>query len=97
MDWICMCPREALGLIPSFLSEFDPRPAKEQFDANYYPGWRAMSGMTLDDDLTLHYPGDPPFTPLAMTRLRGELIVFYTHEIVAVIQQDHSFEAARLD
>ena len=76
---------EMLGFLPSFLNENDPRPAAQQFDANYQHGggWQPMEGWTLADDDMLKYPGDPPQSPLAETRLRDERILFYPHAFVS--------------
>lgn len=51
MRWVLFHPKmtpEMLGLIPSFLSESDPRPAREQFDENYQHGggWRPLPNFT---------------------------------------------------
>jgi hypothetical protein len=51
----------------------------------------------MDAHHVLRYPGDPPLNPLAQARLRDELIVFYDHAIVAIVQEDGSFEVARID
>ena len=91
---------EALGFVPSFLSEDDKRGAKAQFDANYqFGGWQPFGAdkFRLTEDNHLCYPGDPPQVPRAMTTLRDELVVFYDHAIVAIIQPDRTFEVARLD
>jgi len=45
----------------------------------------------------LRYPGDPILAPLAQAKLRDELIVFYRHALVAIIQPDGSFEVSRVD
>lgn len=100
--WIMLHPRmtpDALGYIPGFLSEDDPRPAREQIDAHYQHGggWCPNKGFTLRRDNVLQFPGDPLFPPLAQVRLRDELIVLYPHSYVAIIQPDRSFEAARVD
>lgn len=74
---------EVLGFIPQFLSDFDPRPAAEQFDEAYAHGggwhsfgkgkWKlsladsAMSG--LYGASTLRYPGDSAFRIIAHTIL----------------------------
>ena len=87
------------GFIPTFLSLADPRPAREQLDSAYQHGggWRPQTGFTMHGGMSLHYPGDPPFRPLAMARFRDEKIVIYEHEYVAIIQPDGSFEASRMN
>jgi len=102
LEWKMLHPKmtmEHLGFIPFWLHENDPRDAREQLNAGYvFGGWSPFQGWTkLGDDNTLYYPGDPPLKPLAMTELRGELIVFYDHAWVAVIQPDRSFEVCRMD
>lgn len=87
-----------LGLLPEFLYESDPRPAKEQFNERYvYGGWDSFKGFELTPSNALVYPGDPPQIPLAQAKLRDELIVFYNHDWVAIIQPDRSFEVCRMD
>lgn len=88
-------PAEQLGELPSFFDESDPRSAIEQINAKYQSGWFPMSGLTMNG-FVLHYPGDPPFRPAAMARFRNEIILLYDCDIVAVVQRDGSFEAARL-
>lgn len=101
MIWTLLHPRmtyAGLGLLPEFLSEADPRPAREQFNEGYRHGggWRPMSGFRRVGG-TLLYPGDPPLRPLARTQLRDELIVLHEYEIVCVVQPDGTFEACRMD
>ena len=89
-----------VGMIPDWLNEDDPRPAKEQIHTAYAHGggWHDMTGFTLDKASgALLYPGDPPFVPLATMKLRDEIIVAYEHSIFAILQADGSFVAARLD
>jgi|KBSMisStandDraft_5_1062788.scaffolds.fasta_scaffold117912_2 hypothetical protein len=91
---------EHLGLIPFWLSHDDPDPAWKQIDKNYGHGggWRhGDMNFHMDAHHVLRYPGDPPLNPLAQARLRDELIVFYDHAIVAIVQEDGSFEVARID
>lgn len=90
---------EHLGLIPSFLDENDERSAVQQFDANYQHGggWMPMQKFELLKDDVLKYPGDEPLEPFAMMMFRKERIMMYPHAIVAVIQEDGSFEVARMD
>ena len=102
MTWIILDPSinsEHLGLLPMMLDPSDPRPAREQFDENYQHGggWRPFNGFTLHDDGSLTYPGDSPVLPLATTRLRDELIIFYDYSWVAIVQPDRSFECCRMD
>ena len=89
-----------IGPLPSFLDPKDPRPAREQFDANYrFGGWQPIKGFTCDwkNDGTIHYPGDPPLKPIAGMRLRKEAVMFYDYALVAVVQPDGTYEIARLD
>jgi hypothetical protein len=88
-----------LGFIPDFLSENDPRSAREQLDSNYPHGggWRPQPGFAMLPNGDLSYPGDPPFAPLAETKLRNEIIRVYHYSYVAIIQPDGSFEVCRLD
>lgn len=102
----------AIGFIPEFLSEADPRGAVDQFKSNYCGGWLDMTvgigGFTAFDDFNkLKYPGDPPLHALAETTLHGgvyadkdrrpERIVVYESAFVAVIAEDGSFRVSRLD
>lgn len=87
-----------LGYIPSFLSENDPRPAREQIIDNYVGGWLPLVNFVLQSDgLTLKYPGDPALHPMWQAELRDETIVVYQHAWVMIKQKDGSFEVARLD
>jgi hypothetical protein len=102
MIWEMLHPNmtpEHLGLLPGMLDLDDPRPAKEQFDQNYAHGggWDPFNGFELSVRNWLSYPGDPPLQPLAQLQFRDELIVFYIHSWVAIIQPDRSFEVCRMD
>lgn len=102
MIWRSLHPKgtlEMLGYIPAMVSDDDPRPAVEQFDSNYRHGggWDPFPGFTMLPDGNLSYPGDPPTIALAETQLRDEVIRFYQHSWVAVIQPNGSFEVARMD
>lgn len=87
------------GLIPTFLDEDDPRPAREQFAERYvYGGWKPQEGFTTRDGKpTLYYPGDPPLEPVGVMRLRDEMIFIYRFAYVAIFQEDGTFEACRMD
>lgn len=101
MIWISKDFRAAqlLGFIPDFVTDADPRPAKEQFDANYAfgGGWSPVPGFTADPDGTLHFPDDPPMEAISEAHLRDEVIRVYEYAFVAIFQKDGSFEVARLD
>ena len=104
MTWELLRPgvtEEDLGLIPHMLDPDDPRPAREQFDANYQHGggWRPFraGGFVLDGNNSLRYPGDPPMRALARTVLREERILFHECAWVTIIQPDGSYEVCRMD
>lgn len=101
IEWIMLHPKmtlEHLGYIPYWLDEANPKSAREQLNDGYhFGGWRPFPGFKLMDDNSLTYPGDPPMRPLARAKLRDELVVFYPHSWVGVIQPDRSFEVCRMD
>lgn len=97
---------EGLGFLPSFLSENDPRPAREQINENYAHGggWHPFNGFTRTDDNCLVYPGDGTvyapdefYYPLAEAQLRDEKLYFYEGEWLSIVQPDGSFEVSRMD
>ena len=56
-----------VGFIPAFLDLDDPRPSKERLADRYgYGVLTPQKGFTAPDGTPeLHYPGDPPFKPIA--------------------------------
>jgi hypothetical protein len=88
-----------VGLIPHWLDEDDPRPAKEQLNEHYHHGggWRPFEGFRLGKDGSIKYPGDMPHKPLALMTLRDEAIAIYPHGWVMILQKDGSFEICRMD
>ena len=91
---------EALGFLPEFLSERNPKSAREQLDENYRHGggWSPMEGFSFDPkDQSLKYPGDPKMKPLARAKLREETILFYDSAWVVVLQADGKYEVSRMD
>lgn len=90
-----------VGYLPSFFSEGDARPAREQIDERYSfgGGWRPFRGFTMAaDGMVLTYPDDPPKYAVAEARLRDETIrLFEPGSWVAIIQKDGSFEVSRCD
>lgn len=100
MVWIGKHPQfhpDMLGFIPEFLSEEDPRPAREQFKERYIGGWTSFPGFKMLQNGDLSYPEDPPTALLAETSLRDEVIRFYNHAWVAIVHPDGSFEVSRID
>lgn len=89
---------DMLGLLPYFLFESDPRPAREQLDDRYAHGggWSPFRGFTMTST-ALEYPGDPPMLLLAEAWLRDETLRFYEGEWLAVVQPDGSYEVSRVD
>ena len=87
------------GLIPLMLNEDDPSPAREQLDRQYQHGggWQPFAGFKLLRNHSIKYPGDPELKPLAIMRLRGEMIAVYPHAWVMILQKDGSFEICRMD
>ena len=94
---------ERMGAIPHFLHPDDPRPAREQFAANYsFGGWSPMRGWKLTNVETVGgaracYPGDPPMRELSRGSLNDETIIMFQSAWVAVVQPDGSFEISRMD
>jgi len=88
-----------VGMIPLWLDERDPRPAREQLDAAYQHGggWRPFKGFKMLRDHSIKYPGDPALKPLALMKLRDEVIAVYPHAWVMILQKDGSFEICRMD
>lgn len=104
MTWKMLNPRatpDHLGLVPWIINASDGRPVAEQVADKYAHGggWNPYGEgqWRLDDDGTLHYPGDPAFKPMAMTRVGDETVWFYDHALVCVRQPDASFAVVRLD
>lgn len=91
---------DAVGIIPEFLDDHDPRPAREQIDANYAHGggWKPIRQAKVNPETGVFtYPGDPPFLPMATTQLRDERIIVYKYGMVAIVQPDGSAEVSRID
>lgn len=90
--------KEALGNIPYFFSEADPRPAREQINEAYvFGGWQPFKGFKMVEDFGLKFPNDPVMKPVAVAKLRDETINFYQWAWVSIVQPDGSFEVARID
>lgn len=89
----------ALGHIPEFIFAQDERPAWEQINQRYPPGWNPMlpGKFALDQHDYLYYPGDPVMVPLATAFHRQERIIVYPHAWVCIVQLDGGFSVARID
>jgi hypothetical protein len=90
---------DVLGFIPEFIDEEDTRPLAEQFNDKYIGGWNPMKGFEVVDkeSWAIKYPGDPALQPLAWTTVGKERFFFYPYAFVAIVQEDGSFEVARMD
>lgn len=101
LEWKLLHPHatmEMLGEIPYWITESNPKTAKEQLDDGYrFGGFRPFEGFKLTASNGLAYPGDPVQMPIASCKLRNELITVYPSAWVAVIQPDRSFEVCRMD
>jgi hypothetical protein len=87
-----------MGLIPYFLIEDDPRPAREQFHERYAHGggWNPNPKFKVRGE-HLQYPGDPPLTLLFEIQFRDERILVYDRAFVAIHRPGHPVEVARMD
>ena len=89
---------EDWGLIPSFLDTSDPRPARQQFNAEYIGGWNPFQGFLFDPDKgIIHYKDDPPLKVLSAIMFRDEIIALFPYAWVLIIQRDGTWEIARMD
>jgi hypothetical protein len=101
--WVVLDPNfraEGLGFLPDILLNEDKRPVKAQLEDRYRHGggWRPIPGITMLPNKMLHFPGDPPFKPCALTKIGDEVVVFYQQaSLLAVIQPDKSYEVVRVD
>lgn len=87
------------GPIPLFLSDLNPKSAKEQLHDSYQHGggFQSFKGFNLLDDNSIKYPGDPKHPPRVEITLRDEKIYIYDHAWVCVIQPDRTYEICRMD
>lgn len=92
---------DIVGILPTMLSELDPRPAVVQLNENYAHGggWRDFQGFKFidGDEPKLLYPGDPPTEAVAFWQLRNERIILFDNAWVAVVQPDGSNQISRMD
>lgn len=100
----------AAGMLPSWCDDKDPRPAKEQINEHYSwaGGWQKFDGFTLVNakkrgEARLEYPGDPSAREVSRAWLEAggqrkgrETLILFTSDWVAVVQEDGSYEIARI-
>lgn len=88
-----------LGMLPFFAWESNPKSAKEQINDNYRHGggWQSFQGFTFNKDTSISYPNDPPQHPIAIAKLRDEVIFVYEGSWVLILQPDRSYDVARID
>jgi hypothetical protein len=93
------CTPDHIGMIPYWLDESNPAPAREQLDHHYRHGggWEPFDGFTLLDNNSIKYPGDPAHSPIAEMHLRDETILMYEFSWVLILQKDRTFEICRMD
>ena len=88
----------AVGIIPTFLYEDDPRSAAEQFDSSYIGGWHPFQGFRFSKEKkALFYPSDPALYGVAEARLHDETIIVFQYGWVLVLQPTGEWEVARMD
>jgi hypothetical protein len=87
--------------LPSFLSEDDPRSASEQLATNCRrgSGWFPLEGWSVPPSrMAMVFPGDPPYSCVAVAKLRDEALhLFMPGSWLAIFQPDGSFEVAHAD
>jgi len=90
---------DQLGILPEFLDADDVRPAREQINDAYDHGggWMTMTGFTMAANSNLKYPGDPELRLLWEATIGSEIVRVYEASVVAIVQPDGMFEAARID
>lgn len=104
MIWHAIRP-QALGIIPQFFSEADPRSAREQLHEAYahgggvmpFPGFKLKLDRESPGRATITYPGDPAYRVYGWTWLREELILVFNYAWVVIVQPDGDFIATRCD
>ena len=50
------------------------------------------------ETMVLRFPGDPPFKPLAFTKVNDETVIFYPScSLLCIVQPDGNWEVTRVD
>lgn len=102
--WVALSRRFCagdLGFLWDILIPEDERKVKDQLNDRYAHGggYRPFKGFKLDRmTMTLHYPGDPPFKPAAMTTIGDEQVFFYPSGAwLLILQPNGDYEVTRVD
>lgn len=93
--------QEALGFIPAFLVEADPRPAVDQINERYAHGggWfdlkvgEPKGFRMIGADNYLLYPGDPPLHRIAEAVLHGDHVPGCNPPRETIAIYEHAFVA----
>ena len=91
---------EELGFLPQMLDGAIDTPVAEQINNNYQHGggWRSFTGFIYSPtDRSIRYTGDPKLYPIAHARINNETVLVYPYSWVLVLQEDGSFDIARID
>ena len=92
------------GFLPTFILESDPRPLAEQINERYQHGggWRPMGGWEIvgksDFGPTIKYEEDgSSMEAIGRCRFRNEMLYLYDYDFLMILNDDGSFEVARVD
>ncbi len=95
---------DILGFLPDIVIPGDPRPVRAQLDDRYSHGggYRAFGRGQWEftaSNMRLKYPGDPVMKPVAALELplSQELVLFYPHQMLLILQADGLCEVVRVD
>jgi hypothetical protein len=90
---------DCIGYIRFLGDENDQTPLKDQFDKmySYGGGWNPIKRFKMLEGAVLEYPGDPVLHPLATAKFRNQYVHIYKHAFVSIVEEDGSFEVARMD
>jgi len=89
-----------VGDIKFFASEENEESLNNQINKMYSfgGGWQPFEGFTMNRETkSLKYPEDPELFPLAVAKFRNQEIYIYNYAWVSIVEEDGSFEVARID
>lgn len=92
---------DMLGYIPQIILASDERPVVEQVNDRYAhgSGWNRFTGFKLNrKDMSIEYPGDPVFQPIARAKIsEKETVYVYPYAWVLIDRGGDDWEIARMD